>query len=254
MKDVSPFKNGVPSESTLWTDAPIGQPLAATIGGRGAMQVGTSFVARSRSVVVQTLGTPADYVVQDNVEYRIQVRLSDGSSVNGYPAVGDQSQLDTSQHIQLAVPAGRHVQVTARLVDKLGRPMSVPKARIGVAIYDAGPQVSTNGIDLDREKEVDGTRYRFVRSVVVPASGGKVELTTPVGKRFLWAYGNTNLGLGVTTRWRGVTADQDGPPASSGFGWMAEDAQSTPKTVTYRISSGRPTGGKLVIALYLPVN
>ncbi|MEU4286919.1 hypothetical protein AB0E63_01755 [Kribbella sp. NPDC026596] len=226
--------------------------LAATIGDRGAMQVGTSFVAPSRSVVVQTLGTPEDYVVND-VEYRIQVRLSDGNSVNGYPAIGDQGQLDTSQPIQLSVPAGRRVQVTARLVDKFGTAVSVPRARIGVAIYDSGPQVTVNGIDLDQEKEVDGTRYRFDHAVVVPATQGKVQLTTPVGKPFLWAYGNTNLGPGVTTRFDGLTAHQDGPPASSGFGWMTEDARPAPKTVSYQINAGRPTGGKLVIALYLPV-
>ncbi|TCC59730.1 hypothetical protein E0H73_24240 [Kribbella pittospori] len=218
------------------------------------MQVGTSFVASSRSVVVQTVGNPDDYAPPGQVEYRIQVRLSDGNSGNGYPAIGDQAQLDTSQHIQLAVPAGRPVQVTARLVDKFGRPMSVPKARIGVAIYDAGPQVTVNGVDLDKEKEDNGTRYRFVRAEVVPASRGKVELTTPARTPFLWVHGNTNLGPEVRTRWGGLAADQDGAPASSGFGWTTELAQDTPKTANYRISSGRPTGGELVIALYLPVN
>ncbi|MEV5963063.1 hypothetical protein AB0L70_14940 [Kribbella sp. NPDC051952] len=227
--------------------------LAAVIGDPGAAQVATSFVATSRSVVVQTAGTTESYVFNPP-EYRIQVLISDGTSVNGYPANGDQSLLDTSQPIQLSGPVGKRVQVTARLVDKFGKPQSVPGARIGVAIYDAGPQVTANGIDFDQEKEVDGVRYRFDRSVVVPAAQGKVQLTTPVGKPFLWAYGNTNLGPGVRTRWTGLTADQDGPPSSSGFGWTTEEAQSTAKTVSYHVSAGHPTGGKLAIALYLPVS
>jgi hypothetical protein len=162
---------------------------------------------------VQTLGNPADYALSNDTEYRIQVLLSDGNSVNGYATAGDQSQLDVSQPIQLSAPAGKRVQVTARLVDKFGKPLSVPKARIGVAIYDAGPQVTANGIDFDQEK-----------------------------------------GPGVRTRWTGLTADQDGRPSSSGFGWTTEQAQSTPKTVSYHVSSGHPTGGKLAIALYLPVS
>ncbi|MBB5982747.1 hypothetical protein [Kribbella solani] len=55
------------------------------------------------------------------------------------------------------------------------------------------------------------------------------------------------------TRWDGLTAHQDGP-MSGGFGWMSEDAQTQPKTVSFYINAGHPAGGKLAIALYEPVS
>lgn len=77
--------------------------------------------------------------------------------------------------------------------------------------------------------------------MVVPASRGKVQLTTPVGKPFLWAYGSTNLRPGVRTRFDGLAAHQDGPPASSGFGAIPDEARPLPKTVSYWVSAGHPT-------------
>lgn len=311
-RDGSPIRNGVPSQSVLWNDAPIGRPakvtvdlvgadgratqdpkqqigigiyaahsqssepsepsrpgdyavgglqfrrqvgaqtrLAAVIGDRGTMQVATSFVPTSHAVVVQTVGTPEDYLYNPS-EYRVQVRFGDGTTVNGYTANGDQSQLDTSMPLQLTAPPGRRMQVTARLVDKNGKPVSVPQARIGVAIYDPGAQVRQNGIDFDREKEYDGTKYRFVRSVVVPAIQGRVQLTTPVGKPFIWSYGSVGIGAGVWTRWDGLDAHQDGP-MSGGFGWHNESPQTEPRTVDFYINAGKQAGGKLAIALYEPV-
>ncbi|MFI5690616.1 hypothetical protein ACIA58_02160 [Kribbella sp. NPDC051586] len=224
--------------------------LGAVIGDRGAMQVATSFVPTSHAVVVQTVGTPQDYLYNPS-EYRVQVRFGDGTTVNGYTSAGDQSQVDTSVPLQLTGPPGRPMRVTARLVDKSGKPVSVPQARIGVAIYDPGPQVRQNGIDFDREKVSDGTKYRFVRSVVVPATQGRVQLTTPVGKPFIWSYGSVGIGAGVWTRWDGLDAHQDGP-MSGGFGWHDESPQTEPKTVDFYVNAGKPTGGKLAIALYEP--
>ncbi|HEY3556325.1 MAG TPA: hypothetical protein VGL05_02610 [Kribbella sp.] len=224
--------------------------LAAVIGDRGVNEVTTSFVPTSHSVVVQTLGTPDDYVLNPP-EYRIQVRFGDGSSVNGYSGYGDESQQNSAAALQLTAPVGQRVTVTARLVNANGKEVSVPKARIGVAIYDPGPQVTQDGIDFDREKESDGTTYRFVRAVVVPATQGRVQLTTPVGKPFLWSFGSVGIGPDVWTRWDGLTAHQDGP-MSGGFRWTTEDPQTTPGTVAFYVNAGKPTTGKLAIALYEP--
>jgi hypothetical protein len=227
--------------------------LAAVIGDRSASEVSTSFVPRSHSVVVQTLGTAEDYLLQyPNGEYRVQVRFGDGSAVNGYLGYGDEAQADSAAAMQLTAPVGKPLTVAARLVDKNGKPVSVPKARIGVAIYDPGPQITQNGIDFDVERQIDGTRYRFVRSVVVPATQGKVELATPAGKPFVWVYGSVGIGADVWTRWDGLTAHQDGP-MSGGFRWVNEAVQTAPKTVRFYVNAGKPTGGKLAIALYEPV-
>ncbi|MGW6281039.1 hypothetical protein [Kribbella sp. NPDC055071] len=227
--------------------------LGAVIGDRGVNEVSTTFVPRSHAVVVQTLGTAEDYLLQyPNGEYRVQVRFGDGSAVNGYLGYGDQAQADSADAMQLTAPVGKPLTVTARLVDNKGRPVSVPKSRIGVGIYDPGTQITQNGIDFDQVKDLGNTRYRFVRSVVVPATQGKVELTTPVGKPFIWAYGSVGIGAGVWTRWDGLTAHQDGP-MSGGFRWVNEDAQTEPKTVRFYVNAGKPTGGKLAIALYEPV-
>ncbi|MFF0265209.1 hypothetical protein [Kribbella sp. NPDC004536] len=230
--------------------------LGAVIGDRGQEQVAGSFVPKSRSVVVQVVGTQDDYVLPgtpNGTEYRVQVRFGDGTVVNCYPGSGDLSQQEVAEPVQLTAPPGQQLGVTARLVDKDGRTVPMPpKARIGVAVYDPGPQVTQNGIDFDREKEDGGTRYRFVRSVVVPASAGKVTLTTPVGKPFLWTFGSVDVGPAVWTRWDGLTAHQDGP-RSGGFHWMTEEAQTAPKTVDFYINAGKPTGGKLAIGLYEPV-
>ncbi|MEV6891335.1 MULTISPECIES: hypothetical protein [Kribbella] len=230
--------------------------LGAVIGNRGQKEVATSVVPKSRSVVVQVVSTQDDYVVPWaalRTEYRVQVRFGDGTVVNCDSAYGDELQRDLSSQLQLTAPPGRPVAVTARLVDKDGHevPMSA-KARIGVAVYDAGPQITQNGIDFDRVREADGTRYRFVRSVVVPATAGKVSLTSPVGTPFLWTFGSVDVGPTVWTRWDGLTAHQDGP-RSGGFRWTTEEAQTEPKTVDFYVNAGKPTGGKLAIGLYEPV-
>ncbi|HZX01363.1 hypothetical protein [Kribbella sp.] len=230
--------------------------LGAVIGDRGRNQVATSFVPRSRSVVVQVIGTQDDYAQSWQAlrpEYRVQVRLGDGTVVNCYASSGDQAQQDSAEHLQLTAPPGRLTAVTARLVDKDGRTVPMPpKARIGVAVYDAGPQITQYGVDFDRVKESDGVKYRFVRSVVVPAAAGRVQLTTPVGTPFLWTFGSVDVGPTVWTRWDGLTAHQDGP-RSGAFHWMTESAQTEPKTVDFYINAGKPTGGKLVIGLYEPL-
>lgn len=225
--------------------------MAAVIGDRGVNQVTTSFVPTSHAVVVQTLGTPDDYVLNPP-EYHLQVRFGDGSAVNGDTVYGDELQQNSADTMQLTAPIGKRLTVTARLVDKDGHEVSVPKARIGVAIYDPGPQITQNGIDFDREKVAGGTTYRFVRAVVVPATQGKVQLTTPVGKPFLWAFGSVGIGPNVWTRWDGLTAHQDGP-MTGGFRWNTEDPQTAPATVDFYVNAGKPTGGKLAIALYEPV-
>jgi hypothetical protein len=222
--------------------------LAAVIGDRGVDQVTTSFVPTSHSVVVQTLGTPDDYVLNPP-EYRVQVRFGDGSAVNGDAVYGDELQQNSANAMQLTAPIGKRLTVTARLVNKDGKVVSVPKARIGVAIYDPGPQVRQDGIDFDREKQFGGTTYRFVRAVVVPATQGKVQLATPVGKPFLWTFGSVGIGPNVWTRWDGLTAHQDGP-MTGGFRWSTEDPQTGPKTVRFYVNAGHPIGGKLAIALY----
>jgi hypothetical protein len=230
--------------------------LGAVIGDRGQQQVATSVVPKSRSVVVQVVSTQEDYVVPlaaFGTEYRVQVRFADGTVVNCGTSYGDQLQRDLSEPLQLTAPPGRPLAVTAKLVDKNGHDVTMsPKARIGVAVYDAGPQITQNGIDFDRVKEADGTRYRFVRSVVVPATAGKVSLTTPVSTPFLWTFGSVNVGPTVWTRWDGLTAHQDGP-RSGGFHWTTETAQTQPKTVDFYINAGKPTGGKLAIGLYEPI-
>lgn len=225
--------------------------MTAVIGDRGVNQVTTSFTPTSHNIVVQTLGTPDDYVLNPP-EYRVQVRFGDGSAVNGYTGYGDEGQQNSADAIQLTAPIGKPLTVTARLMDKNGHPVSVPKARIGVAIYNPGPQVTQNGIDFDREKVAGGTTYRFVRAVVVPAAQGKVQLATPVGKPFLWSFGSVGIGPNVWTRWDGLTAHQDGP-MTGGFRWTTEDPQTAPATVSFHINAGKPTGGKLAIALYEPV-
>ncbi|MGZ0150748.1 hypothetical protein ACXJJ3_27060 [Kribbella sp. WER1] len=239
----------------LWFRHQVGPQtrLGAVIGNRGQDTVATSFVPKSRSVVVQVIGTQEDYAVPGRAtEYRVQVRLGDGTVVNCYPGSGDQSQQDSAVHLQLTAPPGRPVAVTARLVDKDGRtvPMS-PRARVGVAVYDAGPQITQNGVDFDKVMESDGVTYRFVRSVVVPATAGRVQLTTPVGTPFLWTFGSVGVGPTVWTRWDGLAAHQDGP-RSGAFRWTTEEAQTEPKTVAFYINAGKPTGGKLVIGLYQP--
>lgn len=230
--------------------------LGAVIGDRGQKQVATSFVPKSRSVVVQVIATQDDYVQSWQAlrpEYRVEVRFGDGTVVNSNTVYGDKLQQDLSEPMQLTAPPGQRVAVNARLVDQNDHEVTMsPKARVGVAVYDAGPQITQNGVDFNRVMESDGKRYRFVRSVVVPAAAGKVQLTTPVGTPFLWTYGSVNVGPTVWTRWDGLTAHQDGP-RSGGFHWNTEEAQTGPKTVDFYINAGKPTGGKLAIGLYEPI-
>ncbi|WP_427888521.1 hypothetical protein ACQHIV_34885 [Kribbella sp. GL6] len=230
--------------------------LGAVIGDRGQRQVATSFVPRSRSVVVQVIGTQDDYVMGWQAlrpEYRVQVRFSDGTVVNCDTGYGDDLQQNLSEPLQLTAPPGSPVAVTARLVDKDGRevPMS-PRARIGVAVYDAGPQTTQYGIDFNREMESEGVKYRFVRAVVAPGKDGRVQLTTPVGTPFLWTFGSVGVGPTVWTRWDGLTAHQDGPRAG-GMHWTTEEAQTEPKKVDFYVNAGKPTGGTLYIGLYEPI-
>lgn len=170
----------------------------------------------------------------------------------------------TTLPAEQTLAAGKKVTVTVTLEDAKGNPVAQSDARIGLGIYQDGQKraypagAGQPDFRLDELVEVAGHNYRLADVRTADATAGRVGLPTPAGRPFLVSYGPSDITDAdeVSVLFGGV--DGGGSiistattPGGMGQAWVpARDGA----TATLETASGRPTKGKLLLALYLPAD
>jgi hypothetical protein len=227
--------------------------LAAQVSDRGQRQIDLTFAAPAGPVVLRSFCTADKFSAAVHHGLRITLngveRSTGVCSAQSADAAGSGSAMTATD---MAKP-GEKVTVKATLTDQDGRPVSVPEARIGLAFYAKGAQRQVaDGVALDELTEYSGYTYRLADVRTVDAVAGKpVELATPADQPFLIAYGSSDLGsTDATVELTGLSARAT-DSTGGGIGTIGEAARGA-GTASVKISAGKATQGKLVVALYLP--
>ncbi|GAB3945385.1 hypothetical protein GCM10029976_071050 [Kribbella albertanoniae] len=235
--------------------------LGAAVTNSGVKEVRFDFTPTTAPLVLHPFCT-ANQASDDpaNVPYQVQI------SIGGKPTVtmtchGDSvdAGLGTSSTLP-ALPAGQKVEAVARLVSARKDGPPVPSdAYVGLGIYAEGQQRVVGGVKLAERIEFGGTDYRLGAIKSAPGPAKEVVIDTPADQAFVVAYGGAQLGATGSMRAEArvgtaVIGGMQVDTASGGdLGVGKETVSAGPaKQAGMVITEGKPTGGTLVIAIYLP--
>lgn len=244
-------KDGVRYRSKIGGDSLI----AAVVGDPGESSVKVRFSATGAAIGLRDFCTTTSGGTQ--YEFAISLngrpRASGGCRSSSTDAGGGGRLViaDDSDGIK----PGQLVEVTIRLQDKAHRPVSPPGVRLGLGIYQPGSQRRIDGLtSLDEIREHQGYVYRLSDLRTVDArSNRQLEIPTPAEVPFLLAYGSTDLGsqqVAVTlTDLPAQDASLSGGTGGLGIGIEGKAARSA-GTARLSITQGKPTRGKLILAIY----
>jgi hypothetical protein len=248
-------ENGLRFRATIGGD----KLLTAAGGKPGVSELSGSYRSTGRPIMISSICTANDNA--PDFPYQLRVYVGGVETVSGCVALTTDVGTAGGGGFSAIGKPGETVDVTAKLIDKSGRVVKVPGARIGFAIYEKGPQRVYEGTSLDERTEYSGTTYQLHEVKAVDAtSTRKVQLDTPADTPFLVAYGSSPLGATVEGSLDGLSSDQgmlttdEGPLVSRSWGMYTDGQAAGPsKTATVRITKGTPTKGKLILAIYTPV-
>jgi hypothetical protein len=232
------------------------------IGSPGQASVKLKFTATGAKISLRSFCT-ANNDQYSNPQYQVAVNLSSG--VEQLISCSSQStDAGGRGGVTISDPSmvGQVVEATVTLRDGRGRPVSRPGVRIGLGIYRPGTQRIIDGVgdqqvSLDEVTEYGGYLYKLTDVRTVDAkTTNHLDIATPEGKPFLVAYGTTDLGAAT------MTATLTGlSPAGSGYGGSGEhgtgvglvgEAARKAGTARITVTGGKPTGGKLLLGIYVP--
>lgn len=160
---------------------------------------------------------------------------------------------------------GKTAEATIRLTDEQGRPVSAPGVRLGLGIYQPGPQRELDAgpgvakIRLDEWAEQSGRLYKLtdVRTMDAArvAANQKLTVPTPAGVAFLVAYGSSDLGTApAEVRLSGLSQEPaalSSSRGSEGVGMsIAVEAARPAGAAQLYLAGGKPTKGRLFLAVY----
>jgi hypothetical protein len=236
---------------------------AAVIGSPGQASVKLKFTATGAKISLRSFCTANDDQY-GNPQYQVAVNLSSGVEERMTNCDSQSTDAGGGGELTISIPGmvGQVVDATVTLRDGRGRPVSRPGVRIGLGIYRPGAQriiggVGDQQVSLDEVTEYGGYLYKLTDVRTVDAkTTNRLDIATPEGKPFLVAYGTTDLGAAT------MTATVTGlSPAGSGYSGSGEHGtgvglvgQAARKAGTARITvtGGKPTGGKLLLGIYVP--
>jgi hypothetical protein len=251
------LKDGVRYRAKVAGDTLAG----ATVGELGQTTLKLRFATAStaqlglRMYCALTGGRPG-------AQYFMKLRTSAGTRGS---AVCDGQATDAGAHGDIELPdhgtPGRSIEVDVTLIDVEGRPVDLPKVRLGVGAYLLQPRhlisdVLGNKISLPATREFAGSTYRLTHLEQVDAAHThQVSVPLPAGQPFLVAYGSstlaadTDLSATLTGLGREVTLE----PSGGGFPTvLVSQRERSATTATFALTEGRPKHGKLYLAVYAP--
>jgi hypothetical protein len=243
---------------------------AASIGDLGQGSVQLKFTPTGAPLLFSTFCT-ANNGEYENPPYEIVVRI--GNSVERHSSCrADTTDAGTGFEGSISWPASTEpVVATATLVNKQGRPVTVKDARIAFGLYFQGAQrvvtaADGSSVSVDEVIETDGYNYKLADlKTADAATTRKFSINIPTDKPFVFGAGSTSLGTtkvvtgdvtGVTGMYMSMDPTMPGSVDSFGFGRTAQAAGQPSEqagTATFELQEGRPTKGKFILAVYLPV-
>ncbi len=237
-----------------------GDTLLTAAGGKpGVNRLSGSYTATGRPIQISSFCTAND--ARPDFPYSLRVSIDGVEKESGCVALSTDLGKNGSGGWSGVGTPGQRLNVTAELIDKSGRVVTVPGARIGFAVYEKGPQRMYDGTSLDERTEYLGATYQLADVQAVDAATTReTSLRTPEGTPFLVTYGSSELGGSGE-----ITGTLDGLSGqgmlSTGYGdsttrsWgLATDGNwpGPSRTATLKITQGTPTKGKLILAIYTP--
>jgi hypothetical protein len=154
------------------------------------------------------------------------------------------------------ITVGAPHTVMLALHDRAGRPAKSDRVVLGFGIYQQGPSEIVDGTALPSLREVNGHLYELADLRTQPATSKELTIPTPGGTPYLLSYGSTaNLGAGSFRFALVENGTADGPDIDGPAGGVStvERTARPAGSATLRVTRGRPTTGKLILAIYMPV-
>ncbi|MET7277802.1 hypothetical protein ABZS29_06180 [Kribbella sp. NPDC005582] len=235
--------------------------LGAGVAGPGSSEVRFKFTSDGSLLKLRPFCTATNGPVNGNSPYMLQIRFNGklATEMTCTSTSLDAGNSDTAAGNDRA-PVGQ-VEVTARLIptDKNSPPVPTD-GYLALGVYTQGPKRVVGGVSLDERIEAGGVSYRLSTVKSAPGTAKQVEIDTPANQNFVLAYGGAGLGTAGTLRAeaRVGTATAGGMQVESeshgDLGVSSETVVAQPATKAGMVlTEGKPTGGTLVIAIYLPV-
>ncbi|MFI5711496.1 hypothetical protein [Kribbella sp. NPDC051620] len=234
---------------------------AATVGELGQTTLKLSFATASTAQLGLRMycAVPAG---RPGVQYLMKLRTSAGTRGS---AVCDGQATDAGAHGDIELPdhgtPGKTIEVEVTLIDVDGRPVDLPKARLGVGAYLLQPRhlisdVLGNKISLPATREFAGSTYALTHLEQVDAAHThQVSVPLPAGQPFLLAYGSSTLGadMDLSATLTGLGPEVTLEPSGGRFSTvLVNQRERAATTATFALTEGRPRHGKLYLAVYVP--
>jgi hypothetical protein len=236
--------------------------LGAGVARPGSTEVRFKFTPNGSLLSLRPFCTAAGGTPTATAPYWIEMTL------NGKPATKMTCHAESTDagasgtaSGDVQAPAGQEVEAVARLIpaDKNGPPVPTD-GYLALGVYAQGAKRIVGGVGLSERIEVRGITYRLETVKSAPGPERQVEIDTPADLPFALAYGGADLGKAgpYTVEARVGTAVagglEIGTNSGDGLGIATEAIAGGPATKAGMVvTQGKPTGGSLVIAIYLPV-
>jgi len=229
---------------------------AATIGDRGQTTLKFRYTASGAPVSFRTFCT-ANTAGAGEAEYQLSIQIG-GVGERGPSCGGSSTSTDAGgsggSTLADAFKAGQTYDITVRLQDRNGKPVTMPQVYLGLGIYEKGAQRTVDGTSLDEVVEQGGYTYKLGEVKTVDATKTKVlKIDTPADKPYLITYGSSDLGPNGGTVTLGLDGeDTGGSFGSGGAGFGTTGQPAGPASAATLTLDGTATKGKLILAIYLP--
>ncbi|MGW7679505.1 hypothetical protein ACWGID_02110 [Kribbella sp. NPDC054772] len=270
---MAPAANGAP---TRW---PVGGPedytkdgvvyrhqiggdtlAAATVADPGRNEVRFSFTSTGRPLVLHDFCTANAGSDGQDQPYSVSIRVGPGAPHQSTcEANSTDAGAGSSLTVATPVPAGQQVDVVAQVVQaKPNGPAVPPDVRLGLGVYFQGAQRTVDGVQLPERIERGGYDYRLtdVRTAAGPTK--RLTMNTPAGTPYVVAYSSSPLGdsgelIGTLQVGRTESASGSGSDSGGSLGTSYETHAAGPADhATLIVTTGEPTKGRLILAVYLP--
>ncbi|NEA36273.1 hypothetical protein [Streptomyces sp. SID13031] len=236
----------------------------AIVGDPGQENLTLRFTATGEPIALRLFCT-ANKGGSDDPQYRLAIRVNGGAARDEicFNASTD-ATIEGNHPLPGRFPAGQAMEITVALVKTDGTPTTMPDVRLGVGAYFQQPlRVIKDGNgatkSLEEAIEMGGYDYKLAEvRTVDAASVRQMSIATPAGKPYLLVAGSTSLGsptaAGVLDDRGTETMMMTNAPMDDAFGMTVTGRPAYPSAgrATLKVTAGKPTKGKLVIALYLP--
>ncbi|MFF1816021.1 hypothetical protein ACFVWG_01905 [Kribbella sp. NPDC058245] len=235
--------------------------LGAGVAERGSNELRFKFTSDGSQLKLRPFCTANNGPVNGNAPYMIQIKFN-GKLATEMTCTARSLDAGTSDTVagEDRAPVGQEVEVVAQLIptDQKSPPLPTD-GYLALGVYAQGPKRVVGGVSLDEQIEVGGITYRLDTVKSAPGPAKRVEIDTPADRPFVLAYGGTSLGKAgpytVDAQVGTATAGGMGIAANSGddLGLASTPIAAGPTTkASMFLTEGKPTGGTLVIAIYLP--